>query len=257
MSTARRIDRVRLKIERAKKHVRDADIAIRAFLDDKPYTIGVKPHRVPEIRHTTLYVASVKAVPDEITLMVGDAIHNLRSALDHVMWQLVEAAAGKPNRDTYFPIIVDGPKAAQQFASAIGRGEIQKIAPEALKIIEEAQPYKTLDQNLWLLHQLDIVDKHRLLLTVAAHMDKWGVDVAAGTTIWFDEYRFIPLVEGYEITSIPTATYERQSHEDFQLGAEVAFGESELPEGELVLPTLNKFAELIDGIVSRFDPFLG
>jgi hypothetical protein len=90
------------------------------------------------------------------------------------------------------------------------------------------------------------VDKHRLLLTIVATMDKWGVDLAAGIKLWFDEHsRFVPLVVGKEITNLPTSTYERQSHQDFQLGLDVAFGEAEIPEGELVLYTLNKMVNFI------------
>jgi hypothetical protein len=59
----------------------------------------------------------------------------------------------------------------------VGKGEMQKIAPDARNIIQSVQPYVTLEQTLWLIHQLDIVDKHRRLLTIVATMDKWGVDL--------------------------------------------------------------------------------
>ena len=247
-----RIHGIRLKIERAKKHIRDLDIAIQAFVLDKPYRLEVKPHPVAQIEHTTLYVAEVKPIPDEISLTVGDAIHNSRSALDHLMWQLVESGGGTPDRNTYFPIC----DSAQQYASAMGNREIQKITAEARNIIESVQPCVTSDQTLWLIHQLDILDKHRLLLTVVAAMDKWGVDAAKGITMWFDGYRYIPLVAGYEIANLPTSTYERQAHEDFKLGIDIAFGESEIPEGELVLYTLNKMADFVDGLVSKLERFL-
>jgi hypothetical protein len=131
MSTQNRIHGIRLKIERAKKHIRDLDTAIQAFVLNKPYRLEVKPHPIAEIQHTTLYVAEIKPVPQEISLIVGDAIHNLRSALDHLAWQLVEAGGGTPDRNTYFPIC----DSAQQYASAMGNREIQKIAPEARNII--------------------------------------------------------------------------------------------------------------------------
>src|SRR5271156_1341219 len=92
---------VRSKIERAKKHVTDLDIAIRSFCESQPYTIATK--QKPEIEHTTLCVENVQPVPDSITLIVGDAVHNLRSSLDHLAWQLVDAAGGTPGVHTYFP----------------------------------------------------------------------------------------------------------------------------------------------------------
>jgi hypothetical protein len=250
--TADRIRGVRLKIERAKEHIRDLDAAIGDFLRDGAYRLGAKPHPVAEIKHTTLYVAEVKPIPSRLSLLIGDAIHNLRSALDHLAWQLVEAGGGVPDRNTYFPIC----ETSQQYASAIGKGEILKIAPEARNMIQLVQPYVTMEQTLWLIHYLDIVDKHRLLLTVASAMDRWGVDFTLGARMWFHEDRFVPLVVGSEITNLPTSTYERQPHEDFKLGLEVAFAESEIPEGELVLHTLNKMVDFIDGLVGSFEPFL-
>jgi hypothetical protein len=250
--TADRIRGVRLKIERAKEHVRDLDAAIGDFLRDEPYRLGAKPHPVVEINHTTLYVAEVKPAPGRLSLLMGDAIHNLRSALDHLAWQLVEAGGGRPDRNTYFPIC----DTAQQYASAIGKGEIQKITPEARDIIQSVQPYVTVEQTLWLIQHLDIVDKHRLLLTVVSAMNRWGVDLARGARVWFHEDRFVPLVVGEEITNLPTSTYETQQHEVYKLGLEVAFAESEIPEGELVLYTLNQMVTFVDGLVSGFEPFL-
>lgn len=37
-------------------------------------------------------------------MLVGDYVHNVRSALDHVVWQLVIANRGAPGRHTQFPI---------------------------------------------------------------------------------------------------------------------------------------------------------
>ncbi|HLW52531.1 MAG TPA: hypothetical protein VKW06_06780 [Candidatus Angelobacter sp.] len=241
-----------MKIERAKEHIRNLDATIQAFLSDKPYRIGAKPHSIPSLEHTTLYVAEVKPVPDNISLILGDAIHNLRSALDHLAWQLVELGGGKPDKNTYFPIC----ERPHQYASMMGNREIQKIPKDARDILEAIQPYNTMDMTLWLLHQLDISDKHRLLLTVVTSMDKWGVDFALGQTLWFNEHRFLPLVVGYEIINIPTSTYHRQPHHNFQLGVDIAFGESEIPEGELVIYTLKKMVDFVEGFVSKFDRFL-
>lgn len=257
MGAQKRIHGTRLKIERAKEHIRNFDVARQSFIQSKPYTIGTKPHPVPQIEHTTLYIADVKPIPDIIPLIIGDAVHNLRSALDFLMWQLVEAGGGVPDKTTYFPV-ADGP---QQYASAMGKGEIHKIASDARDIIHSVQPFICWDQTLWLLHHLDIMDKHRLLLVAMATMDKWGVDLASrgpgGITLWFDQHsRYVPLVVGYEFTNLPTSTYQRQAHQDFQLGLDIAFGKPEVAEGELVLYTLNKMSDFVDGLVAQFERFL-
>jgi len=96
----------------------------------------------------------------------------------------------------------------------------------------------------------------KFLRTVVSTMDKWGVDVMKGQTMWFDENRFWPLVPGREIVNIPTSTYSREKPENFKLGIDVAFGETEIAEGELVLPALTKMADFVDSLVNKFEKFL-
>lgn len=40
-------------------------------------------------------------------MVIGDAVHNARAALDHLVWQLVLAAGNTPNRRTGFPVAED------------------------------------------------------------------------------------------------------------------------------------------------------
>lgn len=246
-----RIDGIRLKIQRAKNHIDDLEEAIRAFIKSKPYTIGTKPHPVAEIEHTTLFVSTIEQVPFALSLIVGDAVHNLRSSLDHLAWQLVEAGGGIPNTDTYFPIC----ETAHQFASAIGRGDVSKMRTGAESVVLSLQPCTTGDTTLVMLNELDRIDKHRLLIAVASTMDKWGVDVFNGQTMWFNENRFLPLAIGYEIANIPNSTYA-QSPQAFKLSIDVTFGKPEIAEGNLVLETVQQMADQVDAIVNKLEPFL-
>lgn len=99
-----RLAGVEEKIERSKKHIQDLDVAIKAFLKTDPYAVGAK--RDPETRRPIYYLTSVQAVPAEVALIAGDIIQNLRSALDHLAYQLVLVGTGKPGPfpHVYFPI---------------------------------------------------------------------------------------------------------------------------------------------------------
>jgi hypothetical protein len=136
MST-NRIDGVRLKIERAKKHILDLESVVIPFFDDNPYTCTTELH--PDIPWYIVRLETIKALPETIPVMIGDAVHNLRSALDHLVWQLVEAGGGVPNEHTHFPIVGPGTKASQRYTSAVGQGEISKMRPGADKILEAVQ----------------------------------------------------------------------------------------------------------------------
>ena len=240
----------RLKIERAEKHIQDLDAAIRTFCDsEETYTLAPKDY--PEISHVGLQVDYVRPIPDCIALGIGDAVHNLRSSLDHLAWQLVETGGGKPGKDTYFPIC----QSPQQYTSAIGKGEIGKMRIGTHKILEAVQPYPTRDQTLWYIHDLDRIDKHRLILTIVGVMKDWNVRLGSGN-IQFPVMPGEPLVRGYEVLRLPTSTYERHPHKDFQLGLDITFGQSEIVAGKPVLEMLDGMTKLVSKVVSKFEPFL-
>ena len=110
-SVTSRIHLVRLKIERAKKHIRDADVACNFYATD-PYV--VVPKRDPKTREVSFYLAHVDDVPVGISAIAGDAIHNLRSALDYLAYQLVAIAAGQtPPNFIYFPVAENGIRVCQ------------------------------------------------------------------------------------------------------------------------------------------------
>jgi hypothetical protein len=250
-----RLKGIRLKIERAKKHIIDLDAAIHTFYNSEPYTLDA--NEKPEISHLALYVSRVKPVPDVIGAIIGDSVHNLRSALDHLMWQLVEAGGGTPDRHTYFPISEnDSVKGLQQYNSAIGHGEIGKMPVGAEKVLRAVQPYVTEDSTLWYIHELDRIDKHRFVLTITLNTTAWGIDIRGRPFIFPLALARRPLVDGYEVVRMPISTYERTGKHNIKLGLTIAFGESEIVAGEPVLETLNHMADFVSALISEFEPFL-
>ncbi|MFC9336451.1 MULTISPECIES: hypothetical protein [Arthrobacter] len=102
-------------------------------------------------------------------LDVGDALHNLRSAFDAVAWGMAHFKDTEPTRpkSVYFPICVD----EKQWKRAVNDwvGEINLEFQERLRIM---QPFTYMQSGglsiLSMLHELDIQDKHRDILTVSA-----------------------------------------------------------------------------------------
>ena len=134
---------------------------------------------------------------------MGDAIHNLRTALDHLVWQLVEAGGGTPNDRTAFPIVAADAKAAQRYGSAVGQGEIAKISPGAFKLLESIQPYNGGDKTLVEIHELDIWDKHRLILAVYAVLGRWGLKTprfGSGSLALESPLRLVTKSAGFRMT---------------------------------------------------------
>ena len=240
---------VYLKLKRAADHISDVDDSIRSFCDSRPYEIRSREHPIPAIQHITVYVARVTPIPEELALQIGDAIHNVRSALDHLACQLVLANGGKVRTGTSFPIrnpILD-------YDSTFYGPKIEGMSEEAKELILKMQPRVTGDNALWEIHQLDIQDKHRLLFVAGAAHGGWGVEMGADQTLWFPEvYRF-PLLEGHQIVNIPTTTYLKQSNRDFKIELDVTFSEPHLLKDKPVLKTLNQYVDVATTLANKFE----
>jgi hypothetical protein len=105
--------------------------------------------------------------PIEFAVRAGEIINHLRSSLDHLVWQLVLRKHSSPSFKVQFPICVTVTK----YKEAIRGGIINGIARSAQTIIQGAQPYHRAipaDDPLAILHELNNIDKHKLLLVVSS-----------------------------------------------------------------------------------------
>lgn len=165
----------RLKIERAEEHFHAFDAEWLAFFqpDTKPKIID---HAFDGTWHVVFARPPFeRPMPPRLSLICGDIIHNLRCALDHLVWQLVLAGGNKPGRWNSFPIYTDAKDFNRDVRSrkkSRGRGPLEGIDPrgQAWARIEQAQPYYSrnpIADPLAMLNMLDVTDKHR---TLFAHL---------------------------------------------------------------------------------------
>src|SRR5277367_1587512 len=90
-----------VKLERAKKHIRDLDGVRTLFLGSNPYTLT--PEFYAEKNSILYFLEKCAPIPTAIPLIAGDAIHSLRTTLDYLACELVRNTEKEPDRDTYFP----------------------------------------------------------------------------------------------------------------------------------------------------------
>lgn len=148
---------IEIKLRRARDRVEEAARVAEAWAKDDPIWIEA----TDESDGGLAYRIRFRAQPPELLgAVLGDAFHAARSALDHLAWDLVLATGGQPGRNTYFPIF-DGPKARGKVAAAL-----KGASHDVVGTVFALQPWRGGDDLLWLLHELDLIDKHRLLLTV-------------------------------------------------------------------------------------------
>jgi hypothetical protein len=91
----------RTKIARSRQHILNLEGEIQRFLGRNPCRVVVKQG---SHAHQHRWVAEVREdVPPELAVVIGDAVHNARAALDLLACACVEAN-GRSANGVYFPI---------------------------------------------------------------------------------------------------------------------------------------------------------
>jgi len=86
------------------------------------------------------YVARTWHVPDHVALIAGDVLHNLRSALDYLVYALIRANGKTPSTSAGFPIF-DHEPVSQKEKNWFDE-KIKDIPDTAQDVIRFLKPYK-------------------------------------------------------------------------------------------------------------------
>ena len=161
------LDSVRQKIYRAKEHWDELYDEVQRYYESDPGTL------VPAFESTRgneLFIfKEKKLVPAKIALILGDALQCLRSSLDYLIWELVEAAGNIPHRQLMFPLALSE---KQYRDDLFKRRRLDGVAPEAIAIIDQLQPYlqeHPKETVLGILDELTNVNKHRRVIFTGLH----------------------------------------------------------------------------------------
>src|SRR3954451_8653936 len=177
----------RAKLDRAEQHLYALDRGMRAWAERKPYRLVERfdPRPGETVGDIRFAVAGVAPPPPVLGVHLGEVVHDLHSALDHLAW----AVAERPWRRTQFPVFLK----AETWAET--SEPITRSIPERyVRIMEEAQPYREkrpAAHLLALLNHLWNADRHRLVeMRAAALADgapslRPGRDVAALVDVRF------------------------------------------------------------------------
>jgi hypothetical protein len=154
----------RLRLARAEEHLAELQPECSGFIASKPYRFFSEYDT--DRRQTLLKFSVDRQPPDRIAIVAGDAIHSIRASLDYAAWTLNEAHGGSPNRQVKYPVL----ETALAFGNDKTVKNYAKVMPAVLSLMETTQPYKEAKglaaSPLWVLHKLDIRDKH-ITLNVA------------------------------------------------------------------------------------------
>lgn len=177
----------REKLARAAEHLDALHAETQGWNDDDPFEI-TRESNADDTEH--IWGVHYRTQPDLLRwgILLGDALHNLRGALDHAVYALAVANCGRnpPN---------DEGKLAFPIVSEAGRWDgskwrIESLSQPAQTAIERLQPYNRLKPGkwfmpLWWLSRLHDIDKHRLLhvATFQSQPEELVIDAAPGSYV--------------------------------------------------------------------------
>jgi hypothetical protein len=253
------------KVEWAEEQIGDLESALRrTFPRTRPYSIRFEDD--PKTRERTYYVVSVPDIPLNITLRAGDILQNLRSALDHLACHLVAKTSGRSavSTRTCFPIAND----AAEYMSVFSRRKIEGMGQDAIDAIDAIKPYKGGNDALWRIHQLNSIDKHRLLLTACSTHAGYratpgqrrrmqesfmasnpGKPASELREVFMSVAVTVPLNAGDKLITLPFSELEQ----NMKFLIEVAINEPQIIECKPIIPTLHGMSKVVKDIITGFN----
>jgi hypothetical protein len=240
---------IRIKIERANQHLDNLERLVESCRG-KEFTASIGQDD-PQTKKIIGYRDETHPVyPFELLSAAGDVVHCLRSALDHLAFQLAAVGSGKvPSRCVTFPIAKDRDTYEREKAR-----KVEGIRPEAIKEIDRLEPYKggtkEFSDTLWRIHELDIIDKHRFVFVVA--------NDAFFEADWYaDDHPFLIRPRTFKAdTPHFSGVLGADVDDDVSFAIEEAVGQAQIVKGDSLLPALREYIQVVRGLVKSFKPFL-
>jgi len=244
-----------IKIERAKKHVENLETEFKAFWKLYPDCIAKDRHK--KTGDLVVFVHFTGTPEPEWGAMVGDALHNLRSGLN-MLWGHVTANAGSPRRGASDFRIFDTSKAFEAMVKRKPKGRMADV----MAILKTIKPYKGGNDALWMLHDLNNIDKHELVTVARSAVLKGEVIVNAPPAIARTgrHIRFGSTVatgapfagqEGTVLYSIPAEFVGKVQVQTKPFQA-ITFSEPKVVEGKEIVSTLAHLTSVVEGVVETF-----
>jgi hypothetical protein len=167
---AHALDEARSKVRRARVHLKELHVECTKYLQAHPYALLAQNDKDGRLRRIFAQaMAPEEPVPDDVGVILGDVLHNLRSALDLLAWRLSKGD-GSLDRTTQFPIVFDEPNRqykkapAQRFWDHVVHNQLARVSDEDRTLIERLQPYRGgHGHKLRVLALLNDMDKHRVI----------------------------------------------------------------------------------------------
>ena len=127
-----------LKIERAEEHAKALFSTIEGWLEDRPYKLSLDVDGGTGEQVCRIHIERMP--PTEWSVVIGEIIHGLRTALDHAVYALSTPDDGDPPSGTEFPIFKDESKFRNTNRPG-GLWKIRGLSDAAQDVVASVQPF--------------------------------------------------------------------------------------------------------------------
>lgn len=257
----------------ANDHIQSLQSEIGAFFDGDNYAVTTQFDEKTDYHILRVQIRE-DAPLERWGLIVGDILHNLRTCLNYVVYQLaVRGSSLDPPPDAgslQFPIFIK--EHGNHGYDSKAPKQIANIPGGAAALIKDLQPFGKADADLWVLRELSNADKHKTLtLTVAflRSFSAWdsktvGVLTAMSTVGYVHpdtgERIVHDLYDDMELSKGKFGPDDVNRAADVQTDAafDVIFGEGPAPslKNQVVTTKLLSLAEAVGDVLNTFKPFL-
>jgi hypothetical protein len=241
----------RLKCERARHHLQELRAEIEGFFRRGGAFVAFEIAEEFGVIHGSRTGAFIFREKEKIPLgwpaIIGDVIHNLRSALDLIACDVHRITGGKVKdiSGVYYPFC--GGKA--DLPDMIKKRRLNHIGPGFRAIIEHTAPYKKGNDGLRAIHDLDILDKHQLLIpTIAVVAMDWPVKITSGP----QQFVTGVMSNGQRLMMFPETFCPLPLGSKIKADFSIVFGDVPVFRGSDVVRQLHACLESVEVILDHF-----
>ena len=169
------LDGARKRIERANRFLHEIIHEVEVYARSEANNIVIDHDDVGN--HYNVVLPAPSPLPAVLSLAVSDCIHNLRAALDYVVFELSREDSGDPDpKRTQFPICTESGFKELRLARSRKKGFLRYLSDAHVEAIEAYQPYKGVN---WTQTLIDISnpDKQRELTVMRG---RHRLEIASG-----------------------------------------------------------------------------
>lgn len=232
-----------LKVKQAQKHTECLKRVLTAYAARVKF--GFRKADIPETDLVSWTFVFSEPPPEDVSPLIGDAIHNLRSALDLMICDVARLRGEGIDR-LAFPFASE----EQRLDKEIKNRDIARLGNDIVDLVKAEKPYPEGNKALSGLHELDIMDKHHMILT-AYEAAPFG-DIQMGPMSIFPG-GIMHMMPGGSIT------LARGNRLAFKQQGEVTAifpNVSPFPRAP-VLDVLNDLTKLVTEVIDRFSAHIG